>query len=98
MESNIKRGERRESLRLKNKVIYANDNIIAGCENLNQTAEWLEQKYPRYSEDEKGFIKDIFRNTYTGEIIRLIEKKMNKKTKKKPEVVTVENDQPEPTT
>ena len=85
-------------MRLKNKIIYANDNIIAGCENLNQIAEWLEQKYPRYSEDEKGFIKDIFRNTYTGEIIKLIEKKMNKKTKKKPEVVKIDGDQLKPET
>jgi exonuclease III len=87
METNIKRSERRKSLRLKNKIIYGNDNIIAGCENLNQTAEWLEKKYPCCSEDERDFMKNIFKNTYAGEVIKLIEKKMNKKTKKKPKVV-----------
>ena len=45
-------------------------------------------------------MKDIFKDTYTGEVIKLIEKKMIKKTKKKPKVVKVDGDQPapEPTT
>lgn len=85
-------------MRIRNKVIYANDNIVAGCENLNQLAEWLEEKYSQYSIDEREFIKLLFEGTYTGEIINLIEKKMIKKTKKKSKVVKVENDKPDTTT
>lgn len=86
-------------MRARNNVIYAGDNIIAGCHNLNQCATWLEEKYKYYSEDERELIKSLFEGTYTGEIIKLIEKKsIKKKTKKKPTVVKVENDQPEPIT
>ena len=86
-------------MRARNNVIYAGDNIIVGCRNLNQCAEWLEEKYKYYSQDEREVLNTLFEGTYAGEIIKLIEKKSaRKKTKKKPEVVKVENYQPEPTT
>ena len=86
-------------MRARNNVIYARDNIIVGCRNLNQCAEWFEEKLKYYSEDEKEVLNTLFGDTYAGEIIKLIEKKSTKKkTKKKPEIVKVENDQPEPTT
>jgi hypothetical protein len=101
METNIKRSERRKDLRVRNNVICKeriNNNVIAGCYTLNQCAEWLEKKYPQYSEDERDFMKNIFKNTYAGEVIKLIEKKMNKKTKKKPEVIKIDGDQLKPET
>lgn len=86
-------------MRARNNVIYAGDNIIVGCRNLNQCTEWLEEKYKYYSEDEREVIKTIFEGTYAGEIVKLIEKKSSKKkTKKKPEVVKVDGEQPAPTT
>ena len=61
-----------------NLVRYNPDDIILSCHNLNQLHAHISNEIKKLHDDDKLFLLDIFEGTYSGEVIKGINKKKTK--------------------
>ena len=65
----------------RNKIYYNYDDILLGCQNLDQLLNWFAKKYKRLNKTKRDQLKCRYENTYMAGIIEQLENEIKEKRK-----------------